>query len=846
MIDSVTATANADHSVTVSGKAYNADRVTVTIDGVEKSATLEEDGSYTFTSKELEVGAYEVTVKAFDGDKSVSEMTQVAVVDEQTSIAGFVLDKQIVKGEEVSYPVAGATVTVDGMEYTTNAAGFYQIPELATDRYYDIKITKPEHETTMERVRVQKDRVSSVITEDFNAISKANIKVEGSLVDKVTGAEIDGKVHFQAYSEDLGEWITIHTEDTVDGAFSITQDSEGITPTDFIEFGGEYRLVLDSANYHDEVVDFTVNDEKQITNLSAVELAPVAQTTITGKVTRDGSAVEGAEVNLAGLNTVTDANGVYKFDKKKIPSGDYDLVVNYDGTAAGENNAVTTKAISIEEGKNLSGQDVTLALGADVDFTVAAPAAKEFKAQDLTAVVYNADGVAVSWETKEAAAVAGTSKVEFKGLSNHLPTGKYTVEVHGDYIVPQEYNIEVTAADVAGFVDEGKTKSFSGENYVAAFGGVVTALENTIHITNPDQLDADDKWTVENTVVVLKDSKGEIAYSTSAAPGFGFTSVAPGKYSVELYKPGYEFDKANSNKTSITVNANGDVAYAAGDLDLVVPTLSASVQGLVRDADTLKEISGATVSFYQEGSLVSAITSDDYADGAADDLLPGIYTVVVRDNSLTSNDGGTLEYKTYVEQLTLNNKDDIKNHHFNLDKEAAQIDLSVVDGANKALAADTITVFDAWADRSKAASEEAGTYTVTGTPTEVFKNLSVGEFDVVVSEAGYDTQTVGVSLEDNEDFRSTVVLNESAATYEVNVNVVQKDTTTPVDSKLVVFNESGDIVRTVGSSFDLPNGTYTVASYVDGFYVSSKEFKIDRKDVTLLLEVEKGDWEAKK
>jgi hypothetical protein len=836
VIDSVSATANADNTVTVTGKAYNADRVTVTIDGVEKTAELNANGTYTFGSDALEIGTYEVTVTAYDGDDSVTETTQVAVVDEETQIAGFVLDQD-------GNGVAGATVTVAGEEYTTNAAGFYQVKDLDTDRYYDLTITKPEHETQTERVRVNDDRVSSVITENFIAIIKEDIEVTGEVVNKVTGAAVKGSVEVQAYSEGLGEWVTIHEEVTEDdGSYSIIQDDEGITPGNFLEFGGEYRLVLSSGKYHSEVVDFTVNDEKQVTTLAPVELAPIAETTVTGKVTRDGSAVEGASVTLAGQTVKTDANGVYKFDKKALDlylaSGDYNLVVEYDGTAAGTNNAVTTKEITIEEGKDLSNQDVTLALGADVDFTLAAPAAKEFKDDSLTATVYNADGVAVSSETKSG--VAGSSKVVFNSLSNHLPAGKYTVEVSGAYLVPQEYSIEVTTADVAGFVDEGKTKAFAGEDYVAAFGGVVSGLDAAVEVTNGEVVDGD--VTTDGTVIVLKDSNGKAAYRTVS--GADLSGVVPGKYSVELYKPGYEYDKANSKKTSITVKANEAVEYASGDLDLVVPTKSATVQGLVRDADSLQDVSDATVSFYQDGDLIKVVDAAAYEAGVT--LEPGIYTVVVRDNAVDSDEnGGDAEYKTYVEQLTLNNKDEVKNHHYNLEEQAAQIDLSIVDGANKDLAADTITVYDAWADRTVAANAEAGTYKVSATAAHVFENLSVGEFDVVVNETGYDSQTVGVSLENNEDLRSKVVLNKSAATYPVKVNVVQKDTTTSLDSKVVVFDESGDIVRTDGTDFNLPNGTYTVASYVDGFYVSSKEITVDRKGTTVLLEVEEGDWTPK-
>ncbi len=854
-IGSVSATANANNTVTVTGKVYNADRVTVTIDGVEKTAELNANGTYTFGSDVLEIGAYEVTVTAYDGDESVSETTQVAVVDEATQIAGFVLD-------EDNKGVSGATVTVDGEEYTTNAAGFYQVKDLDTDRYYDLTITKPEHETQTERVRVNDDRVSSVITEDFIAITKEGIAITGEVLDKVTGKAINGSnVEVQAYSEGLGEWVTIHQESTnddsdeiEDGTYTISQYDSGITPGSFLEFGGEYRLVLSTAGYHEEVVDFTVNDEKQVTELAAVELAPIAETTINGKVTRDGSAVKDATVELVDADgdvvakdeNGTDANGVYKIDKEKLVSGTYHLAVTYvDGAGT---NTVTTKEITVEEGKNLSGQDVTLALGAEAKLVLSAPAAKEINTENLTATVINSDGVAVANNTG-AAASADNARVTFN-FDKNLPADEYTVVVEGKYVVETEYSFAITEADVAKYVDTDGTKpvkEISGEDYVAVLGGAVSGLTGSadgldapINVTNGKEVDGD--VTTDGTVIVLKDSNGEEAYRT--VEGLDLEGVVPGKYSVELYKPGYEYDKTNSKKTSITVKENGEVTYVDGDLDLVVPTKWATVQGLVRDAGSLADVSGATVSFYQEGELVDAFTAEEYAGGV--ELEPGIYTVVVRDNAVGSDEnGGSAEYTTYVEQLTLNNKDEVKNHHYNLEEQAAQIDLSVVDGANKDLAADTITVYDAWADRDKDAAEEAGTYTVTKDSAHVFENLSVGEFDVVVDADGYDSQTVGVSLEANEDFRSTIVLNKSAATYPVKVNVVKKDTTKKLNSKVVVFDESGDIVRTDGNKFNLPNGTYTVASYVDGFYVSSKEVTIDREGTTVLLEVEEGDWTPK-
>jgi hypothetical protein len=838
VIDSVSATANTDNTVTVTGKAYNADRVTVTIDGVEKTAELNANGTYTFGSDVLEIGAYEVTVTAYDGDESVSETTQVAVVDEATQIAGFVLD-------EAGNGVAGATVTVAGEEYTTNAVGFYQVKDLDTDRYYDLTITKPAHETQTERVRVNDDRVSSVITEKFKAIYQKDIQITGDVVNKTTGAAVsDATVDFQAYSEDLGEWVTIHTEDAK-GSFAIAQNDKGITPDNFMEFGGEYRLVLDAPGYHGTTVDVTVNDHRQVTKLAATQLAPIQETTVTGKITRDGDPVENADVSLAGETVSTNDKGEYTFKDLKLVSGSYNISAVYTGGAGKD--TVTTKSITIEEGKDLSGQNIELALGADVDFYLGAPVSKTINTTNLFASVVNSDGAVVAM-AEATSTTEGDAKFDF---DKNLPAGEYTVNVAGDYVVAKDYTFTVTDADVSKFVDadgDKPVKNVKGEQYEAVLGGSITDIAAAVNIFNPE--DAEDE-TLDKTVVVVKDSNGkevarqviasEVDGDTEEVTATDFGGLVSGKYTIELYKPGYKFGEKSEN--TVTVSEGKAVKVKANGLDLVIPTKSASVQGLVRDADSLASVSDATVSFYQDGELIKVVDAGDYKDGVT--LEPGIYTVVVRDNAENSDEnGGEAEYKTYVEQLTLNNKDNVKNHHYNLEEEAAQIDLSIVDGANKALAADTITVYDAWADRTVAAEEEAGTYQVSG-DAHVFDNLSVGEFDIVVNAAGYDSQTVGVSLEGNEDFRSTIVLNKSAATYPVKVNVVEKDTTAiNKDAKVVVFDESGNIVRTDGTEFDLPNGTYTVASYVDGFYVSSKEITIDREGTTVLLEVEEGDWET--
>ncbi|WP_404455661.1 S-layer homology domain-containing protein [Virgibacillus necropolis] len=848
-IDSVNAVANADYTIDVTGEVSGADRVTVTIDGEEKAADLNEDGSFSFSSDVLEVGTYEVTVKAYLGDESISKTTKVAVVDEETSIAGFVLEKND-EGEDVG--VAGATVTVDGKEYTTNAQGFYQVKNLDTDKFYEINITKPSYESQTEKVRVTNDKVSSVITENFTEISQEDIAISGEIVNKVTGEDVSGStVSFQAYSEDLGEWVTIHSENVeADGSYSIDQSDKGITPGNFIEFGGKYRLSIDKTGYHSESVEFTVNDNRQITELGATELTEIKKIDISGKITRDGDPVENAIVELAGQTVKTESNGNYTFEDLKLTSDDYNLSATYTGGAGLD--TVTTKSLSVEEGKNLTGQNIELALGADVDFYLGAPVSKTINKTNLFATVHNSDGAVVAGSS-DLTSVNGDVKFNF---NKNLTAGDYTVVVAGDYVVAKEYSFTVTDADVSKYVDtEGEDKPVKlvkGEQYEAVLGGSITGIAEAVNITNPGE--ASDE-TVDKTVVVLKDSNGkEVARevvnvdeitkdaTTETATAGEFGGLVPGKYTVEIYKPGYK-----SGESTVSVSEGKEAVVKSNSLDLVIPTKYASVQGLVRNNDSLSAVSDATVSFYQNGNLVDTATAAEYEAGV--DLWPGIFTVVVRDNAVDSDsNGGTAEYKTYVEQLTLNNKDKVENHHLGLEEAAAQIDVSVVDGANKDLNANTITIYDAWADRSEDVNIEAGAYQVSTDSQHLFDNLSVGEYSIVVEEEGYNTQTLGVSLEDNEDFKTKIVMSETEATYPVTVNTVLEGSSNDQKSKVVVFDEAGNIVHTDenGNEFELANGSYKVAAYIDGYYVSSQELTIDRDGKTVLLEVKEGNWDTSK
>lgn len=830
-IESVNAVANDDKRVSVTGEVANADRVTVTIDGQEKSAELADDGRYSFMSSELAVGVYDVTVTAYDGDNSVTETAQVAVVDEATQIAGFVINT-------AGNPVSGATVEVNGEEFQTNSDGFYQISGIATDSFYDLNISKPEHESVTERVRVTGDEVSTVITEDFTPINETGIEVTGDVVDSVTGEAVNADIQFQAYSDELEEWVTVYTEGGTGGSFTIDQGDNStldeINPGNFLAFGEDYRLVLGAPGYHSETVDFTIADDRQVTELPATQLAEIAETDISGKVTRDGSSVDSAEVVVVETGDVvtTNANGNFKFEDLQLASGDYNLAVTYTQGAGEE--TVSTTPITVEEGTNLTGQNIELALGTPASLEVAAPAGKSFdNAAPVSATVLNSDGVEVATATDTDSDENNRLLFEF---DKNLPAGDYTVVVNGDYVVETEYNISVSDADVANFVDNGEEKeTISGEAYEAVIGGVATI--DAFNLVSDYPLPGDE--TAENAVVVLNDASGnevDRAVVDAGASPINFTGLETGRYSVELYKPGYLFDKEGSTRTAVNVEENGDASF--GTLNLEVPSQWATAEGLVRDAETLAAVD-ATVSFYREGNLVETV---DNGSSYNVNLDPGIYTVVVRDVDA--------EYVTHVEQLTLTNKQELENYHFDLEPGVAQVDVSVVDGANKEIEADTVTLYDAYADRSD--SDDPGIIEVTDVTDHLFEQLSTGEYEVVVEEEGFDTQSLAFSLEDKEDFRTTVVMTEESATYQVTVESILRGDNTPADElRFVIFNENGDIIRnaavgaasTTTSTFNLANGSYTAAVYADGYYVSSEAFTIDRADETVLLEVEEGDWE---
>lgn len=783
--------------------------------------------------------------------------------------------------------VSGVNVKVGNKTATTDANGFYMIEGLVENKVYVAEFTKSGYEyAETTGVEVYNGKITSLNVRDYDNLKKTSkaIEVKGKVFDKVTGAVLNGtsasgttKVELQVFDKHINEWITVETDAVLTGGVytftnaTLNPKSNDATDSSLLEYGGKYKLVVSEVGYKEKTVDFTVDENKKITEVAAIELDPIKELDATIVVKRDGNPTAGSKVTIVDelSNSVvtaaetTDVNGKAEFKDLQLETGKYFVKVE---TVQSTPVTVKTVPVTVTEDKDFTAS-VELAQGAQIEFDLKAPAGKTFANGDVIANVYDANGIKIATQTILATNVKTKDALKFDTFENFessavavvLPAGTYKIEVSGDYVVTKEYSITITPAQVAAFVDVTATvvKNLGG---IAELAGKIVEenVNKSIEIEGSTIYTTGSNYVIDSTksMAVVFNSAGKEVKRVQLPTDKTLEDIgglAAGEYSIKIFKPGYVFNEKDST-FKYTIKVNEDTKIADKALKLKVDEVAATASGIVRKSDlTPFGLSEATVSYYNSNNkLVDAIETNLSGEYEINSLTPGVYTVVVRSNAKNTDKKATSteveNYETYKTEVTIKSGDNLENVNYTLAKgETAKIEFSLVDENNKAFtdASSTITLWDANADQSKVASAEAGAFTATynHSPADesiTFENLSAGDYVIEIVKAGFAKETRAIKLEKSDNYRLVYELSSNAFQYDISVKVTDEKAATPTkDAQVIAMDTNGSIVAKAltdssgDATLKLTNGTYTVMALDNGKIAQTKTVVVNKKDVVV-------------
>ncbi|WP_096202399.1 carboxypeptidase regulatory-like domain-containing protein [Bacillus sp. FJAT-45350] len=813
----ITAVANNNNTVTVTGEVTNADKVEITLNNETKEVEVNEEGKFEYTSEALPVGAYTVSVVAYNnGVASETKTTNVAVVSAETGVAGFVA----LEGTDND----GFKVSVDGKEAVTNSDGYFAIGGITAGEH-TVTISKAGYATKEVKVKVLDEKATGVVINDLVSLSQSNIEVSSVVVDSVTGAAVEGAdVKFEVYNEEDGVWEELTSTTTnATGAYEINNESGSI-----LDFNDKLRLQiskelssdnLDEVYHSTEWIEFDIPADQVEIGLDGVELVPVEELTFAGSILDGTTEIDGATIEFLDgegneLFTVnSNSDGEFEVEELTLPTGEYFVRVDFEGDVSSPF-AIYTTVLNVTEGQDIDNS-INLVKGFDVEATIGAEgvAATIRNGATVTAELVK-NGVVV--DTDEVTPNSAVASVQFD--FDRIPAGEYKVRVSGEYVQVKEFDLTVRNQTAVNTI----------EGNVALAGtisGAVTAAG-------------------DNATVRLMQN-GEVVDSVrTTGDTFTFTSLPVGDYNLEVSQRGF----VTKTVERVTVTRNNQATPTA--ISLTAVSTTASVEGYVRTQGSLAAANDATVTYYalavQDGNeAVDAGTimkEEDVTAGkyTMNDLLPGTYQVVVRD-------GGN--HETFVTTITVAAGDERKNVNYLLEKGGeASLELELVDeDGNELDASDlavTYSIYDAYADSSDGSEDVA---LVTGSTTGdslTFNNLAAGTYTVKLSADGYNDVTRQITVTKNEERTVQVSFTTVAANpaYNVNVRVVNAETNANFENATVVaFDKDGEIVEmdtTSGTgqvTLELTRGTYTLAVIENGHIVAKQEVTVNNRNVNAQL-----------
>ncbi len=875
MIQAIT---NANRTATISGVTNLATAVDIVITdegdaevySADDVAVADDEFSYTTVSA-FDPGTYTATVVAKDAEDATSTPKSaefIVLAEDNTGIAGFVED------DTTNDPLANVTVTIAGQTAVTNNAGFFHVEGIVAGTH-SVTFERATHLTETltggDRVRVQ-DGSLSTLFEDMTLRDRDDIEVNSAVLNTV-GDPVEVWSTIGYYDAFLDEVVGMPLTDFTGspGAVNWGGTGEPVVPN-FLNYDSDfvvsmvrpYEIYQDDA-LHAQEREFTTLADGNINQLAGFEMVPVEEMDLTVNVRKPGGVVLDNSPETAGVELLTQdgepfdtaqddtltgddtaAGSRTVFADLTLPDGTYYLRVTDD--LVGGDARVSVFPVEIEEGVNKTVTVELSALAEQVDVTINTAVGYFEQSEDYDIAILTADGAETGLEDNVNPGATDENSLQFDDFTDttndHLAPGDYIFHITGDYIVEQEIAFTVGSGGFIGNVDVTRA-------------GTVAGNVQQDDVTTPDVFTAEED--ADWAVVQLLDGDGNVAYETDPIDpadngDFQFVSVAPGEYTARAYKAGFE---VSVWEDTIEVAANADVTAIdfdrANELQLVVLEKGAQVGGTVRYATTLTNVgANATVSYYNEdGDLVyedATGAAGDYEVGPVltggtqyDTIAPGTYQVVVRDQ-----DGGTNSMETFVTSITVEDGDDLTvNYNVERNLNKGTLTVRVVNEHNVAQPGWDITVLDQYADRSPdaIALPDYGIWTgITGADGEDdFDEASAGTYEVRITQAGMAPMTQEVTVVKGQDATLEFVADTAFVTWDVNVKTVDEANADLPDTEVVALDQDGEPVTGATANTDvqgeatieLPNGTYTLMFYNDGYYVESRTVTVDAADQTL-------------
>ncbi|HSX26867.1 MAG TPA: carboxypeptidase regulatory-like domain-containing protein [Chlamydiales bacterium] len=452
-------------------------------------------------------------------------------------------------------------------------------------------------------------------------------------------------------------------------------------------------------------------------------------------------------------STTTDENGTYLFSN--LNPSNYTLIASEPG--------YRTQAI----GARLANNETTI-----VNFALVPTGGT------ISGTVTNATSVPIS----------GASVEIFQGQT--LITTA-TTDGSGAYsapdLAPGVYNV---VASATGF----QTQSQGATVQL----GLVTTVSFAL-IVNPGSISGTVKDSlanpIEGALVEVFDQSILVGFANTDSGGnYTIPNLPPSHYVVVASAEGYQTEAVGA---AVTSGMTTTVAFV-----LAQPV--GTIAGTVRDAVTLRPISGATINIFSGVTLITSLLTDPNGQYEVPEFAPGNYTVSATANGYqTQLQGATVAANTTT---TVN---------FALDSDPGTIAGRVTDATTgDPIVGATIRIYTTEILVAAALTDSDGNYEIPNLAPDTYSvtafkpNYQLGVVGAVVVTAG-QTTVVNLALASNPGTISGTV-RDSGATPIPGATVIVLQGTTLVNSTLTDVNGSYTVPG-------LAPGTYTVLAFAQGY-----------------------------
>jgi gliding motility-associated-like protein len=825
-------------TVTINGEEYVTDengQVTVVLPDGEYDYTVNADGFEDFTGT--------ITVDGEDMDETIT------MTPETHTITITVVD-------ENGDPIAGATVTINGENYTTDENG--QVTIELPDGEYDYTVEADGYNDFTGTITVGGEDVDEAVI--MIAEQEETHTVTITVVDE-NGDPIEGAT------------VTINGEEYV------TDENGQVT----LELpNGEYDYTVTIDGYDDFTGTITVGGEDVD---ETVTMTTETHTVTITVVDENGDPIAGATITINGETYTTDENGQVTLE---LPNGEYDYTVTIDGYED------FTGTITVD--------------GENVDETITM--ITETHTITITVLDENGDPIEGAIVT-----IDGEEYVtdENGQVTLELPNGEYdytvTIDGYDDFtgtitvggedmdetitMTTETHTISITVVDENGDPIEGATVTINGEEYVTDENGQVTLelpngeYDYTVTIDGYDDFtgtitmggeDVDEIVTMTTethtiTITVLDENDDPIAGAIVTINGETYTTDENGQVTVTLPDGTYNYtvvaDGYHNNGGTITVNGE-DVEETVNMVPETEPTYTITITVVDENGDPIE---GATVT-------INGVTYTTDENGQVTVTLPdGTYNYTVVADGYHNNGGTiivdgedvdetiTMITETHTITITVvdENGDPIEGATVTINGETyttdenGQVTVTLPDGTyNYTVVAEgyhnnggTITVEGDDVDEIVTMTTETHTITITvvdenGDPIagatvtingedyvtdengQVTIELPDGEYDYTVTANGYEDFTGTITVDDENVDETITMITE---THTITITVLDENGD-PIAGAIVTINgetyttdENGQVTVT------LPDGTYNYTVVADGYHNNGGTITVNGEDV---------------